>query len=112
MGLAYSFRGSVHYHHGGKHGSLQADMVLEELRVLHLNPKAGDRDCLLQAARRRLEFHIEQSLIMGDTHILCQGHINSNKATPPNIAIHFGPNIQTHDSMGAKPIQIQITTGK
>ena len=34
LGLAYSFRGSVHYHHGGKHGSMQADMVLEELRVL------------------------------------------------------------------------------
>jgi hypothetical protein len=36
--LAYSFRGSVHYHHGRKHGSMQADMVLEkELRVLHLD---------------------------------------------------------------------------
>jgi len=31
-----SFRGSVHYHHGGKHGRVQADMVLEEPRVLHL----------------------------------------------------------------------------
>ena len=37
LGLAYSFRGSVHYHHGRK----QADMVLEKLRVLHLDPKAG-----------------------------------------------------------------------
>ena len=27
--LAYSFRGLVHYHHGGKHGSVQADMVLD-----------------------------------------------------------------------------------
>jgi len=35
LGPAYSFRGLVHYHHGGKHG--QADLVLEkELRVLHL----------------------------------------------------------------------------
>ena len=35
-GLAYRFRGLVHYHHGGKHGSMQADVVLEmvlELRV-------------------------------------------------------------------------------
>jgi hypothetical protein len=39
--LAYSFRGSVHYHHGRKHGGTQADMVLEELRVLHLDPKAA-----------------------------------------------------------------------
>jgi hypothetical protein len=39
LGLAYSFRGLVHYHHGGKHGSIQAVMVQEkELRVLHLDP--------------------------------------------------------------------------
>jgi hypothetical protein len=38
---AYSFRGSVHDHHGGKHGSGQADMVQEELRVLHLDPWAA-----------------------------------------------------------------------
>jgi hypothetical protein len=31
--LAYSFKGSVHYLHGGKLGSIQADMMLEELRV-------------------------------------------------------------------------------
>jgi hypothetical protein len=41
---AYSFRGSVHYHHSRKHGSLQADMLLEKkLRVLHLEPNAGRR---------------------------------------------------------------------
>ena len=33
--LTYSFRGLVHYHHGRKHGSMQANIVLErELRVL------------------------------------------------------------------------------
>ena len=30
LGLVYSFRGLVHYHHGEKHGSMQADMVLEK----------------------------------------------------------------------------------
>jgi hypothetical protein len=41
-GVVYSFRGLVHYHHGRKHGSMQADMVLEkELRVLHLDLQAG-----------------------------------------------------------------------
>jgi hypothetical protein len=36
--MAYSFRGSVYYHHGRKHDNMQADMVLEkELRILHLN---------------------------------------------------------------------------
>jgi hypothetical protein len=31
--LVYSFRGLVHYHHSGKNGSVQADLVLEEARV-------------------------------------------------------------------------------
>jgi hypothetical protein len=42
-GLAYRFRGSIHYHQGGEHGSIQAGMGLEELRVLHLVPKADSR---------------------------------------------------------------------
>jgi hypothetical protein len=44
LGLVYSFRGSVHYPYGGKHGSVQAHMGLEkELRVLHLDLKAVRR---------------------------------------------------------------------
>jgi hypothetical protein len=39
---SYRFRGSVYYQ-GGKHDSIQAGMVLEELRVLHLVPKANRR---------------------------------------------------------------------
>jgi hypothetical protein len=40
LGLAYSFRGSVHFHHGRN----QANMVLEqELRILHLDLKAPRR---------------------------------------------------------------------
>jgi hypothetical protein len=36
--IGLKFRGSVLYHHGRKHGSVQAGMVLEqELRVLHLD---------------------------------------------------------------------------
>ena len=48
MGLADSFRGLVHYHHGGKHDSIQADMVLEkELRILHLDlKKQGETNIL------------------------------------------------------------------
>jgi hypothetical protein len=35
---AYSVRGLVHYCHGGKHGCIQADMLLERsLRVLYLD---------------------------------------------------------------------------
>jgi hypothetical protein len=48
LGLPYTFRGSVHYHHGGKHGSMQLDMVLEkELRVLYLDPQAAEGDFML-----------------------------------------------------------------
>ena len=44
-GLAYRFRDSVHNQYGGKHASVQASMVLEELSVVAL---------VLKAARRRL----------------------------------------------------------
>jgi hypothetical protein len=51
LGLGYSLRGSVHYYQGGKHGSIQADKVLEEeLRVLHLDPKAAGDYATLDVA--------------------------------------------------------------
>jgi hypothetical protein len=40
----YRFRTSVHYQHGGKHGSVQADMMLEEPRVLPLDPRGAEGD--------------------------------------------------------------------
>jgi len=43
LGLVYRFRGLVHYHYGDKYGSIQADMMMEELRVLHLDPQAAER---------------------------------------------------------------------
>jgi hypothetical protein len=47
LGLAYRLRVSVHYHQGKKHGSIQADVGLEELRVLYLlHPKAVREDWL------------------------------------------------------------------
>ena len=48
LGLAYSVRASVHYQHGGKHGSMHADMVLGmELRSLHGDLKAAAaEDCV------------------------------------------------------------------
>ena len=87
MGLAYSFRGLVRYHHGGKHGSVQADMVLErELRVLYLHSNA---------ARKRVSPALG-SLSVGPqsppptvTHFLQQGHTYSNKATPTPTRSHL-----------------------
>ena len=48
LGLAYRFRGSVHYSHGGLGGgSVLAGMVLEEESgALHLDPKAAEGDCV------------------------------------------------------------------
>lgn len=43
IGADLKVSGSVHYHHGGKHGIVQADLVLEEPRVLHLDLKADRR---------------------------------------------------------------------
>ena len=44
LGLAYSFRGLVCYCHGKKHGSAQADTVLEkEPRVLFPVPHTAGR---------------------------------------------------------------------
>ena len=43
LGLADRFKGSVHYHQGGKHGSVQVGMAQEKLRVLHLVLKANRR---------------------------------------------------------------------
>jgi hypothetical protein len=46
LGLAYSFRDSVHYLHGGKLSSMQADMVLfeKEQRILYLDLQAAGKD--------------------------------------------------------------------
>jgi hypothetical protein len=44
LGLTSMFRSSVHYYHGEKHGSLQADMLLMEARVLHLDLQAAEGD--------------------------------------------------------------------
>jgi hypothetical protein len=84
LGLTYSFRGSVHYHHDGKHSSVQADMVLEEPRVLHL------------ICMGAWPYKIPQSLPPQCT-MTCwpqQGHSYSNKATPPNSATPYEPSFQ------------------
>jgi hypothetical protein len=44
-GLSYSFKCLVHYHYGWKHGSVQADMVLGELRIPHLDLQTTEGNC-------------------------------------------------------------------
>ena len=73
MGLASRFRGSVHYHHGGKHDSMQTDIVLEkELRVLHLDLKAAERICSTQASNRRVSSTLGRGLSIGDLRLPIQ----------------------------------------
>ena len=66
-------------------------VVLEELRVLHLDSKATRRDCLFQAVRRKLFSRSTPT----ETHFLQQSHTYSNKAIPPNSAIPWVKYIQT-----------------
>jgi hypothetical protein len=44
LGLAYTFKVLVHYHHGRKHDNMQADMVLEkEPRDLWIDRQQEER---------------------------------------------------------------------
>jgi hypothetical protein len=50
LGLAYSFRGLVHYCHSKKYGGMQANMVLEkESRAVHLDPQQKESAALALA---------------------------------------------------------------
>jgi hypothetical protein len=83
--MAYRFRGSVQCHHGGKHGNVQADMGLEELRVLRLDLKA-----VFQTTWRRVSKNTPTM-----THFLKQGHTYSTKTIPPKSATLYAKHIQT-----------------
>jgi hypothetical protein len=75
LGLAYSFRCSIHYHYGGKHGSHQADVVLEkDMRVPPLDPQAAKEDWLCFTLRAGKAFKTSKSHLYRDKA--------SNKATP------------------------------
>jgi hypothetical protein len=77
--LAYRFRSLVHYHHQDrKCGSLQTDMVLEEPRLQHPDPKAAEE---ASGSQEEAFFCTEQNLNIGDpkptpmvTHFLQQSH--------------------------------------
>ena len=71
IGAGLQFRDLVHYHHGGKHGSMQADMVLEkELRVLHIDLQAIGEAVTLGLARACETSKLASTV----THFLQQGH--------------------------------------
>jgi hypothetical protein len=74
--LAYRFRGSVLYHHGGKNGSTQAGIVWEE-NILFLRQTEN----FTQATRKRVSKPTSTVI-----HFFQQGHTYSRKAIPPNSA--------------------------
>lgn len=76
--LAYSFRGSVHYHHDWEHDCMQADMVLKQT-VLLLAGKRKSTDC-----------YTEGSLRGRPQSPLPQWHSSSSKAIPPHSTTPFG----------------------
>jgi hypothetical protein len=91
LGLPYRFRDSVHYHHGGKHGTVQADKVLEEQRVLHLDLQAVKRNCVVHWAFLNIEDVKAGS--HSDTFPLIRPHL---LRVPP-------PKGQAFKSVGFKP---------
>ena len=52
----------MHYIHGGKHGTMQTDMVLEEeLRVLQLDLKAARRSLSSAGSQEEAQDHTGQT---------------------------------------------------
>lgn len=78
VALAYSFRGSVYYHHSGELESLQADVVLE-LRMLYL-----------EGNRKSADSYTEGSLNKRDLKACSHCDTSLNKATSPCSATPFG----------------------
>ena len=85
MGVAYIYRCLICYHLGEKHGRVQEDMMLEDQKILHLDPQ-DETMC-----------HAGHSLSIKDltahppphprvAHFLQKSHTHYNKVTPPNNA--------------------------
>jgi hypothetical protein len=77
LGLAWSFRGLVHYHYGGKHSSTKADVVWR--RNWEFNIWTGQQQEVNWFEHLRL-----QSPLV--THFLQQNHTYPNKAILLNSA--------------------------
>lgn len=72
LGLAYSFRSTVHYHQGGKFASVQADTVLKDSRVLQL---------YMKTVRRRLSSPLGGAWALGDLKAYPQSDILQQSRT-------------------------------
>jgi hypothetical protein len=57
---------------------MQADMVLEEPRVLHIDLKAAEGDCVPQGSQEETLFHTGQNVNIGEL----KAHLLSNTLLP------------------------------
>ena len=97
MGLVYTFRGSVHYHHGENMASCRQTWFLrsQEFYILIQRP-----------ARRRLSLHW---VALEHWSPQCLPiYTSTNKATSPNSATSHGPSIFKLSQMGSFNCQLDI----
>lgn len=85
--LAYNFKDLIHYHHVRKHDAMQADMVLEDLRVLYLYPQTEVVNVILGLARA-----FETSKSTPHNMLSTKGYTYTNKATPSSGVTPYGSN--------------------
>ena len=85
MGLAYRFIGSVHYHHGRKHGSVQGGIALKA-------PTAARRALWITVARLKNTSKTSKACLHSDILPL-KGYTLSKKTTHTNRTIFHGPNL-------------------
>lgn len=99
--------------------SVHADIVLEELRVLHIDPKAARRELFSTGSQESLD-HTGQTWIyilraqcpaLTVTHCLLQGRNSSNKVTPMNSATSHGPACSNHHNYQSKKTWVSYSHG-
>lgn len=83
-----------------------ADMVLEELRILHLDQKAARRlSHPVEFEHRKPRTSASTVTLPPRPRLPQPGHTYPNQATPSHSTIPYGSGIQTHGSTEVKPIQ-------
>jgi hypothetical protein len=71
---------------------MEADLVLEELSILHLDPKAAEGDCATLSIAKAHKT---------SKSLLSEGHTSSSKATPPDLLIIATPYGEAFKHMGS-----------
>jgi hypothetical protein len=78
--MTYSFRSLIHCRHGGKHGRVQADMVLERSLESYI---------LIHREQKETVYYTGLSLNIGDLKTFLHSDTSSNKAIPTPTRPHL-----------------------